>query len=166
MREFESVLMFAEHLVTVEIAVREATHKGLDQAASLIQRDAQAQIGFYQGAVGPFQDWAPLADSTEDEKLRLGYEPDAPLLREGDLRNSIEREIDGEEAIVGSKSDSAGYQEFGTSTIPPRPFIGPAAFRNKEKVQAILGAALVAGLTGGEAIHESLGYDMDLSRKV
>lgn len=162
MKEFSSALAFAEHLVIVEQQIRVTAHKGLDAAARIIERDAKHQIGQYQAAVGPFPEWADLADSTEAEKARLGYPVDAPLLREGDLRDSIEREVDGLEAVVGSKSDIAEYQEFGTAKIPPRPFIGPAAFKNKEKIQGILGAAVVAGLTGGEVVHESLGYDLEI----
>lgn len=159
MREFGDVATFAAHLLTLNAAIEESTHRGLKKVATIIERDAKAQIGYYQPEVGPFQDWAPLADSTEVEKARLGYPSDAPLLREGDLRDSIEHEVAGHEAVIGSKSDIAEYQEFGTNTIPPRPFIGPAAFKNKEAIQHILGASLVHGLIGGGPIHPSLGYD-------
>lgn len=161
MREFDNVLAFAEHLLTLNIAIHESAHKGLEKVAKLIEKDAQRQIGHYQPAVGPFQDWAPLAETTEDDKARKGYSLDAPLLREGQLRDSIEHEVHGLEAVVGSKSEIAEYQEFGTNTIPPRPFIGPAAFKNKKAIQQILGKAVVEGLIGGEPIHESLGYDFE-----
>lgn len=161
MREFADVATFAEHLLTLNLAIAESAHKGLEKAAKLIEKDAKRQIGHYQPSVGPFQDWAPLAESTEEEKARLGYPLDAPLLREGQLRDSIEHEVSGLEAVVGSKSDIAAYQEFGTRTIPPRPFIGPAAFKNKKAIQEILGKAVVEGLIGGEAIHQSLGYDFE-----
>lgn len=159
MREFADVATFAAHLLTLNAAIEESTHRGLEKVAKIIERDAKSQIGHYQPEVGPFQDWAPLAESTEKEKARLGYPANAPLLREGDLRESIEHEVQGQEAVVGSKSEIAEYQEFGTSTIPPRPFIGPAAFKNKEAIQHILGASLVEGLIGGDPIHPSLGYD-------
>jgi HK97 gp10 family phage protein len=162
MREFESPALFAEHLVAMAVAVEKSAQQGLKKAAKLIESDAKRQIGHYQPEVGPFQDWAPLADSTEAEKARLGYPSDAPLLREGDLRDSIEHEVVGLEAVVGSKSDIAEYQEFGTDKIPPRPFIGPAAFKNKDKIQKILGEALVTGLVGGEVIHQALGYDIEI----
>ena len=162
MREFESLVRFAEHLALASVAVVEAEHKALEQCAKLVRNTAKEQIGEYQPAVGPFASWVPLAESTESEKSRLGYPTGAPLLREGDMRDSIEYEVEGMEAVIGSKSDIAAYQEFGTATIPPRPFIGPAAYRNREKIQRILGAALVSGLVGGDAIHPSLGYDMDI----
>lgn len=162
MKEFADVATFAMHLLTLNAAIEHHAHKGLGKAAKIIERDAKRQIGHYQPEVGPFQDWAPLADSTEAEKARLGYPADAPLLRDGQLRDSIQHEVSGLEAVVGSKSDIAEYQEFGTRTIPPRPFIGPAAFKNKEAVQKILGASLVQGLIGGSPIHPSLGYDFEV----
>lgn len=161
MREF-SPLAFAEHLAVLSLGIARIEEKALEKCAVLIEKDAKAQIGFYQPQVGPFQDWAPLADSTEAQKAKLGYALDAPLLRKGDLRDSIEHEVENGVAVVGSKSDIAAYQEFGTATIPPRPFIGPAAFKNKENIQKILGHAAVEGITGGQVIHSSLGYDFEV----
>lgn len=160
MREFANPAAFAQHLMLLTVAIEQASQLGLEKAAKLIERDAKRQIGHYQPAVGPFPRWAPLADATEAEKARLGYPADAPLLRKGDLRNSIQHEVSGHEAVIGSKADIAAYQEFGTPAIPPRPFIGPAAFKNKLAIQKILGKAMVAGLTGGEAIS-STGYDFE-----
>lgn len=162
MREFHSLESFAIHLAGAAVAVVVAEHKALGRAAVVIEKDAKNRIGEYQGSVGPFQDWAPLADSTEAEKERLGYALDAPLLREGDLKNSIEHEVENGEAIIGSKLDIAAYQEFGTEKIPPRPFIGPAAFANKDKIERLIGNAAIEGLTLGEVIHHSLGYDIDI----
>ena len=161
MREFNSLAKFAEHLAVMSVAIVQAEQKALEACARLVEKTAKEAIGEYQPAVGPFQDWAPLADATEAEKARLGYPADAPLLREGDLRASIQHEVRGNEAVIGSKSDIAAYQEFGTATISPRPFVGPAAFRNKEKIQRIIGEATVAGLVGGAVIHRALGYDFE-----
>lgn len=159
--EFASLNDFALHLAEAAIAVVEVEHHALEKCAQVIEKDAKARIGEYQPSTGPFPAWEQLADSTEQEKARLGYPIDAPLLREGDLRDSIQHEVHGSEAVVGSQSDIAAYQEFGTDKIPPRPFIGPAAFDSKEKVQKILGAAIVGGLTVGQAIHPALGYDFE-----
>ena len=81
MREFESITAFAEHLLVLSASIVAAEHNALEKVAVLIEKDAKEQIGHYQDAVGPFQDWAPLADSTEAEKARLGYPADAPLGR-------------------------------------------------------------------------------------
>ena len=127
-----------------------------------IENTAKNKIGHYQSESGPFQEWPELADSTKADRLNKGYDPDEPLLREGTLRDSIQHEVGGLEAVIGSKSDIAAYQEFGTNRIPPRPFIGPAAFENKEKIERIIGEAAVAGIVGGRLIHPGLGYDFKL----
>lgn len=164
MREFESLAQLAEHFAATSVSIVVAEQKALKKCAKLIETTAKEEIGEYQPAVGPFPSWAPLAEATEADKARRGYPLDAPLLREGDLRDSIEHEVEGLEAVIGSKSDIAAYQEFGTDKIPPRPFIGPAAFRNKQKIQRILGEGIVEGLAGGSVIHRALGYDMDVTK--
>lgn len=161
MREFSSLSQFGLYLATLEIAEAIALHKGLERVAKLVENTAKNEIGFYQSAIGPFQDWAPLADSTEEEKSRLGYATNAPLLRTGEMRDSIKHEVDGLDAIIGSEDDKLVWQEFGTERIPPRPVLGPAAFRNKEKIEKIMGHAAVTGLIGGQLIHEALGYDFE-----
>ena len=158
MREFRSLGDFAGHLLTLQAAEAIALHKGLERCALAVEGSAKAAIGFYQPGVGPFPTWELLADSTEAEKARLGYEEGAPLLREGELRDSISHEVTALEAAIGTSSDVGLYQEIGTATIPPRPFLGPAMLHNSARIQRILGGAAVSGLLGGEAIHASLGY--------
>jgi len=51
------------------------------------------------------------------------------------------------------------YQELGTETIPPRAVLGPAAIHNKDRIEIILGSAVIAGLIGKDRIHKALGYD-------
>lgn len=158
---FESPLKFAEHLLQAAAGEALALHEGLKASCKLIERDAKKKIGHYQGEVGPFQDWAELAESTQEDRERKGYSPDEPLLRTGDLRDSIQSEVKGLEGVAGSTSDIAPYQEYGTAKIPPRPFIGPAAFQNKEKIQALIGLAAFEGITGSTKVHKSLGYDFN-----
>ncbi len=148
-----------------ELAVIEVTalHNGLDRAAQLIEKTAKAEIGTYQDEAGPFPAWAPLSDATETEKAKSGYPVDSPLLRTGEMRDSIKHETDGLEAIVGATDKKMEYHEFGTNTIPARPVIGPAAYRNKEKIKKLLGTAAVEGILGKTSIHPSLGYDFDVS---
>lgn len=153
----ELALVLEANTVGALVAAEVAMHK----SAKVVQKDAQDRIGEYQKETGPFQDWSPLADSTEDEKIRLGYPVDAPLLRDGTLRDSIEVEYAPHEAIIGSKMDIAAYQEFGTEKIPPRPFLGPAAFVNQEKIADLIGAVVASGIAGGVRIHPSLGYDFE-----
>jgi len=151
-REFNGVLAFAQHLLVLKVAVREAEHKALEQALVILEDDAVGQIGHYQGAAGPYPAWAPLAESTEVEKARLGYQADAPLLREGDLQKSFSHQVNGDEGVVGSTSDVMPYHEFGTSKMPPRPVLGPALFHNRNKIDELLGRALVEAIVGGKIL--------------
>jgi HK97 gp10 family phage protein len=148
---FDSMAVFALHLAESAVAVRIAEHHALTKAAKLIEKTAKAEIGAYQPAVGPFDAWAPLADSTVADRTSKGFTPDDPLLRSGELRDSIGYEVSGNEAAIGSTSDVMVYQELGTSKIPPRPVLGPAAYSNKEAVQAILGKAVVHAMEYGNA---------------
>ncbi len=162
MKEFtpnEFSLKLAELVFKEAIAME----KGLKIVANKIKRDAKNKIGHYQKGIGKFPEWAELADSTLQEKERLGYSPpDNPLLRTGDMRASIKSEVKGLEAVIGSTDPKSVYHEFGTSKMPMRPFIGPAAFKNKKFIMETIGTAVVAGFYGkGQQIHESLGYDFE-----
>lgn len=98
-------------------------------------------------------EWAPLAESTIAEKERLGYVGQVsatdPLLRTGEMRDSIEGVVDGLTGVVGSDSKKALWQEFGATgvgrgragTIPPRPFIGLAMLEASEEVEPLMLAA-------------------------
>lgn len=97
-----------------------------------IEETAKEEIGVYQPAYGPFDAWVPLAESTKADRVRQGYSEDEPLLRSGRLRDSIQSEVVGLAAIVGTKSEIGFWQEVGTEHIPPRPFIGPAYIQNFE----------------------------------
>lgn len=164
MKIFSSPLKFAEHLLMVAAKEYEILHGGLEIAATLIEKSAKKEIGHLQPEVGPFNAWDELADSTKEDKARKGYyfnEDYNPLLRTGELHDSISHEVEGLEAVIGSTSPIMVYQEFGTSSIPPRPVLGPAVYKNKEKIEAIIGSVAIGGFVGGTLIHPSLGYDMD-----
>lgn len=152
---------FAEHLAKLAVTEVVALQAGLKGAAKLVEKEAKAEIGHYQPAMGSFQAWPELADSTKADRVRQGYTENDPLLRSGELRDSYKSEVNGYEAVIGSESDIALWQELGTSRIPARSVLGTAAFKNKNKIRAILGTAAVSGLIGEEKIHESLGYDFN-----
>lgn len=107
-----------------------------------IEETAKEEIGVYQPAYGPFDAWVPLAESTKAERIRQGYSEDEPLLRSGELRDSIESEVVGLAAIVGTKSEIGLWQEVGTSHTPPRPFIGPAYLRKIDPLMESLNVVL------------------------
>ncbi len=149
MREFNSLMAFAEHLEKTAVAVPVAQHKALGTALVILEKDMREQVGHYQAQHGPHPAWAPLADSTEDEKARLGYPADAPLLREGDLQDSFRHEQNGDEGIVGSTDPKMVYHEFGTNRMPPRPVVGPALFKNRKEIERLVGEATFEVVSGG-----------------
>ena len=136
MPTFNSIAEFTRFLSTRRAAVREAEERGLRSAGHLLVSSARSLIGTEDEA------WPPLADATVEEKQRLGYvgqvsETD-PRLRTGQLRDSIEAKsrvtTPGRGSVdIGSDDPIAEYQEMGTRTIPPRPFLSTAVFRDGQK---------------------------------
>ncbi len=161
MKEFDSLASFASHLLAIEASEALALHHGLKEVAQAIEKTAKEEIGHYQPAVGPFPAWAELADSTKADRTRQGFSENDPLLRTGELRDSISNTVGGLEAVVGSNSDVMVWQELGTKTIPPRAVLGPAAIQNEDKIKEILGKAAARGLLGGTSMPAGLGYDFD-----
>ena len=166
-----SLLEAAGAFASAEFAIRRNGKRALERVAAKVERTAKSEFGVYQPPVGEFPGWPELADSTQEEREHLGFTPNDPLLRTGELRDSIEHEVDELEAVVGSTSEIMPYQELGTSKIPPRPVLGPALVRNRHEVVKQLGGAVVAGIIGADVygdgpateIHESLGYGSTIS---
>lgn len=156
-RQFSSFLEAGMYVGTVLAAEVMRQHKALDRGAAVIQKEAKAIIGNYQDAEPPFAPWAELADSTKEDRLRQGYTENDPLLRSGELRDSVERKVlDESHAAVGSDSDVAVYQELGTATIPPRSFLGMAAVRKGEQVAQIIGEGVTQALVGQKVFGGSI----------
>lgn len=151
-RTFDDLTSFVLHLGAAEVALRTSEHRALEKAAQLIEKSAKAEIGIYQPEVGPFPAWAPLAEATVEDRVRKGYTPNDPELRSGALRDSISRVVEGREAVVGSTSDVMVYQEMGTSKMPPRPILGPAAFKNREQIARLIGAHAVSAILFGGVV--------------
>jgi hypothetical protein len=143
MREFYN---FMERITAEGRIFETATLKAM---AGLVEHDAKRKFGEYQGAVGDYPAWAELKESTQQERVRLGYTPNDPLYRSGDLMSSIYSGVDmgAKVAAVGSDDPVMLYQEKGTPTIPPRAALGPALFQNKKKIQKIASDMMFAWLT-------------------
>ena len=138
---------FAGNVEQMPVAFATAAEVG----ATLVKEVARAKIGHYQEAVGPFNKWDDLKPATVAQKKALGYaddENDNPLLRTGEMRDSIKSESSPAGFIVGSTSPIAGYQEFGTEHIQPRPFIGPALFESTPGILRAVGATVERTLAG------------------
>jgi phage gpG-like protein len=153
--EFSSLEAFAEHIVKIAVAEKLAEQVALTAAAKVVQREAKAEIGIYQDRIGDIAGWAELADSTKQDRVSRGFTENDPLLRTGELRDSIKYKVGDGLAYVGSDMDIAVYQELGTDKIPPRSFLAGAAMRKADDVQKIVGKAVYTALIG-EGVHEGM----------
>ena len=164
MRSFGDLGSFASELVAVEVGFHMKLAKSLDGVAKKVKQTAKDELGEYQQAIGPFQSWDELADSTKKDRLSKGFNENDPLLRTGELRDSIEHQTDENklEASIGSNSDVAVWQELGTAKIPPRPFLGPAVEINREAIKRIVGGAVISGLLGKNSISQDYEYDHNI----
>jgi hypothetical protein len=138
-------------------AYADDTNKTLQKALDIIKDESQRVIGTYD----PLYEWPQLAPETQRERERLGFSPNDPLLRTGELRDSIETEIlqratrDQPVAIgeVGTNDPVAAYQEFGTATIPARSFLERAAVVKLPEIADMAGdRALTIWRTGRPAL--------------
>jgi hypothetical protein len=148
MRKFTSLTQFAEYLSKLESIGEEHKIAALEAIGKYVKEKAQSKFGIYQDAVGEFPAWEQLADSTQAERERLGYSPNDPLYRTGDLMASIDDNVTPNKVQVGSANPIMVWQEEGTPTIPPRPVLGPAMLESVEEIKKILGLMMVNWLTG------------------
>jgi HK97 gp10 family phage protein len=129
------------HFFTVEKDMKLAEEVCLEKACRMIEKEAKAAIGTYR------YDWTPLQPETVARKAR----GDTPLLETSELRDSIEHNVDAgaRDAYVGTDDPVAKYQEFGTSKIPARPFLGGALIAQEGKIHAMIERTMAAALVHG-----------------
>jgi hypothetical protein len=175
-RDFKSIEDFIRHLASIVPAVEVAAQRGVHEGGSLIQAEAQREIGHYQSSAGPFPDWAPLADTTlngftdqhghhHPGKVELGFAPpDNPLLRTDGLHDHIELSVSHNKAVVGvpdeiigdgtpenpvrNIGDVARWQEFGDSNLRARSFLGRAAYLKAKAAAHAIGHAVFLAIIG------------------
>jgi hypothetical protein len=130
---------FAAHLAEMAILMPTAEHIALERAAIIIETEAKSYIGFEHGW------WPPLAESTLANKAA-----NTPLLETGEMRDSIEHMVAGQEAHIGSNNMKAVWQELGTSRgIPPRSFLLHAAVEKGPDVAHEIGRTMTGFLSTG-----------------
>lgn len=91
---------------------------------AIVAEAAEGGAEYAKDLIGHQQpSWQPLAESTIRQKGRLGFRaPDfEPLLRTGEMRDSIKGISNGLTGTIGSDDPTLLWQELGTATIPPRP---------------------------------------------
>jgi hypothetical protein len=125
-----SIGEFAASLAGFEAGYLLWEREALDKAGEIVEEEAKRVIGTYDYG------WPQLAESTQEQRVALGFSANEPLLRTGELRDSIEHNVAEHEhaCYVGSNSPIAVYQELGTSRIPPRSFIGGASRAKEHEV--------------------------------
>jgi hypothetical protein len=145
---------FAAHLMAAEADLKVGMEVACVRACKMVAREAKDVIGTYRYG------WPQLAESTQEERVRLGYSANDPLLRDGTLRDSIgvdaphwedPHKVDG---YVGSPLKVALWQEVGTSNIPPRSFLAGAARRSEDKIHDMAGRVVQRTLLGGPNFRE------------
>ena len=153
-----TILDFLGRLSNIKHEMPKNVRAVLTKAALMIERDAKQSVGTYQDAAPPFAGWAELADSTKDDRVRKGFSENEPELRTGALRDSYGHDVEmtgpmSGEAVIGSNSDVAVWQELGTKNMPPRTIIGGAAVRQSPKVAALIGKSVHMALVGEEVFE-------------
>src|ERR1700685_3240249 len=128
MMEFKSFASFGAHLLLLAAGEKQVEHGALENACVVIEKRAKEKFGEYRAEAGNFAAWAPLAESTVEDRIAQGYSPDEPLLRSGETRDSIEHTVLPHEGHVGSDSQILTWLELGTEKMPPRSTLGGAAF--------------------------------------
>jgi phage gpG-like protein len=144
--EIFNLMGFGALLERMSVVVEEEIAEGVKRGADKLKEAAKARIGFYP-ADGS---WPQLADSTQEDRGKHGFAPNDPLLRTGELRESIGALVVGKHAVVGSDLDIALYQELGTEKIPPRPFLGSSAAAEAEAIAKDIGIGVMRKMTGKE----------------
>lgn len=121
----------------------------LPDVAAQMLADIKARFGV-QG-----EGWPDLAPDTQQQRVRLGFAADEPLLRTGALRDAytIWSDVGTHEVIIGvpPESDQAAVaeaQEFGTDTIPPRPVLGPVVMEKGHLLPDGIGRVVERAIKG------------------
>jgi HK97 gp10 family phage protein len=119
------------------VEIKHARHEILEDASVFFEDRAKSALGTYDFG------WPPLAESTIAGKAT----GDSPLLETGALRDSIQHNVDPManltgDAYVGTDLEYAKYQEYGTSKIPARPFLGGAIAQGEAHIPWIVHQAL------------------------
>lgn len=137
--QFAGLLMHLSHTLPA------ARHHALEAAGQIVEDQAKAYLGTYDAR----PEWQELADFTKEDRVAKGFPENEPLLRTGELRDSIHHVVVGNTAHVGSDDDKAVWQELGTVHIPPRSFLKSAVIASVQHIDHITGQTVHAHLSSG-----------------
>lgn len=136
---------FAGLLMHIANTLPAARHHALNAAGQIVEDEARRLIGTYD--YNPT--WPELADATKEDRVAQGFSENEPLLRTGELRDSIHHVVVGDTVHVGSDNDKAVWQELGTVHIPPRTFLKGAVINTVHQIEHITGRTMHAHLSSG-----------------
>jgi hypothetical protein len=146
MRAFSSIDAFVVFLRSRPAAVRAAQKDGAHEAGAFLVHEARELIGTED------ETWPPLADVTILIKEEMGLigrvSSTDPLLRHGEMRASIESTTTPDEVVLGTHDPVAMDQEFGTKSIPPRPFISLTMIRHGHEAAKLVYDHVMAAFCG------------------
>ena len=142
MSKFFTLLEFIAEIPAIQRDIEATGPMIVEKACKIVQARAKRTIGTNQ------EMWPPLAPSTITDKQRHGYATPKPLLRTGELRDSIQYIARGLEGCVGSDLERAVYLEMGTSRMPPRSYLRSAAIVSEDRIHRMATATTIAALSG------------------
>lgn len=137
--EFAGVVMHISHTLPA------ARRRALEYAGQIIEDEAKRLIGTYDAD----PTWPELADATKEDRVRQGFSENEPLLRTGELRDSIHHTVVANVGHIGSDDDKAVWQELGTVHIPPRSFLKSAVISEAHAIEHVIGHTMHAHLSSG-----------------
>lgn len=115
----------------------------IERQCEIVEETAKSYIGNYDHP----GNWPQLAESTQKDREHKGFAPNEPLLRTGDMRDSIKHAVVDGVGYVFSNDPIAAYQELGTAHIPPRSFLASASAAMEDRCHEIAGQGMMALLT-------------------
>jgi len=111
---------------------------------------ADNAVGHIKRVFGDLNKLATLKESTQAERVRQDYTPNDPLLRSGELRDSITSEAAGSISAVGSTDPKMPWLEYGTHKMVARPAIGIGTHDAAGDTLVIVAAGAQAIATGDD----------------
>ena len=150
MTQFSSFADMASHVGRAAASLPAGIAAALAATGEAAASQAREKMGIYQDGVGPFPAWPELASSTQIERVELGFSANEPLLRTGELRDSIGFAVNALSVTIGSPLDKAVKMELGDpgASVPARPFLGPAMWEESLRAGQRIKIAIANALTG------------------
>lgn len=129
----------------------------LHQIGDMVQDRAEAKFGTYQDGIIDYEEWEPLADSTQKNRERMGTTKDDPLHRPGikptdarrgseHIKDTLSNVVRGNEVHIGSDNEVMPHHEYGTVHMVPRPVLGPALEESVPQILTLIGSTYSAAL--------------------